>query len=57
MEDVVCRLFSSGMTAAEIIMILNVKFEVVDDAAKYQKKFIAKYTKQLKADGNEQRRN
>ena len=52
-KDVVCRLFASGMTAAEIIMILNVKSEVVDDTAKYQKELIAKYAKQLK--GRQQR--
>jgi len=47
-KDVVCRLFASGMTTAEIIMILNVKSDVVDDAAKYQKELIAKYAKQLR---------
>ena len=49
LNDVVYRLLASGMLAEEIVMVLCVKAEVVDDAAKYQKELIAKYAKQLKS--------
>jgi len=47
LNEVVCRLLASGMPAPEIVMILNVKTEVVDDAVKYKKELIAKYARQL----------
>jgi hypothetical protein len=47
MNEVVCRLLASGMPADEMVMLLCVKAEVVDDAAKYEKEIIAKYSKQL----------
>jgi hypothetical protein len=36
------------MPADEIVTIINIKTEVVNDAAKHNKELIAKYTKQLK---------
>jgi hypothetical protein len=48
LKDVVCRLLASGMPASEITMILCVKAEVIDEAARYQKELISKYAKQLK---------
>jgi hypothetical protein len=48
LNDVVCRLLASGMPANEIVMILCVKAQIVDEAAKYQKELIAQYAKQLK---------
>ena len=48
MNDIICHLPANGMPANEIMMILCVKAEIVDEAAKYQKELIAKYAKQLK---------
>jgi len=48
LNDVVCRLLASGMTADEIVMVLKIKSDVVDDAVRYEKELITKYAKQLK---------
>lgn len=48
LSDIVCRLLANDMPANEIMIILNVKAEVVDDAVKYQLETITQYAKQLK---------
>jgi len=46
--DVVCRLLAADMSAEEIVMILQIKMEIVEEQAKHQKELIAQYAKQLK---------
>jgi hypothetical protein len=48
MNEVVCRLLASGMTAEEIVMLLYIKVEVVDAAVKIHRELIEKYAQQLK---------
>ena len=48
LNDIVCHMLASGMTADEIVMILHVKAVVVNEQTKYNQELIAKYAKQLK---------
>jgi len=48
LSDCVCRLLADDMPADEIMIVLDVKAEVVDDAVKYQQETITQYAKQLK---------